>query len=446
MSTSRAMFLTGWGRTHIASTIAYRTLTTAEVPALINSQRQLTAHGLGRSYGDVALPPVGEATLITTVLDGLISFDEATGLLVAEAGVSFKTLLEIFLPRGWLIPVAPGTSYVTLGGAIANNVHGKNHPVNGALSRHIEWVEVATADGQVQRFSRTQNPQFFFATLGGLGLTGIILRAALRLQKVPGSCMAVTQHRCKNLDELMAAFKDKPASDDYAVAWLDALGKGARLGRSIFERANVCAGAAPVNLEGGPAVPLDLPSFALNPLTVGVFNRLRYALVGRAQPTLHTLPIGKFFYPLDRIRHWNRLYGLRGFHQFQCVIPDSAPADALSKLLEKISSSSRASFLAVLKRLGGEDESLLSYALPGWVVALDFPASAGVEEFLQSLIKLTRDAGGRIYLAKDSVLQADDFAAMYPRLPEFRAALAALDPTEKFTSQMALRLGLRSRQ
>lgn len=444
MSAGKHLHLSGWGRSRFASTVATRPTTLAEVTEAVTHNPKLLAYGLGRSYGDVALPPTGQAALITTELNKLISFEESTGLLVAEAGVSFKTLLEVFLPRGWLIPVAPGTSYVTLGGAIANNVHGKNHPVNGALSRHIEWVEVVTAGGQLQRFSRTENPQFFFATLGGIGLTGIIVRAALRLQKVVGSCMAVTQHRCKNLDNLMAAFKNKPASDDYAVAWLDAMGKGATLGRSIFERAHVCPGSAPVELEGGPAVPFDFPALALNPLSISLFNRVRYAYVGRAQPTLHTLPISKFFYPLDRIRNWNRMYGARGFHQFQCVIPDTAPQDALPKLLERISSSGRASFLAVLKRLGGDDESLLSYALPGWVVALDFPGAPGVEDFLQELIKLTRDAGGRIYLAKDSVLKADDFAAMYPRLPEFKAALTALDPAEKFTSQMAQRLGLRS--
>ncbi len=435
--------LTGWGRTSRAATSAARPHTLSAVQEAVQNSPAILAHGLGRSYGDAALPTEAARAILTDQLDQLVSFDPQSGVLVAQAGVSFKTILETFLPRGWLIPVAPGTSFVTLGGAIANNVHGKNHPVAGALSRHILWVEVLTADGRVCRFSRTENAPAFFATLGGIGLTGIIVQAALQLTPAAGSCVAVTQHRCKNLEDLLAAFTSKPERDDYAVAWLDALSGGAALGRSIFERAHIAPGNAPVRLDGGPVFPLDLPSFALNPLSIRLFNKVRYAWVGRANPTLSIVPHAQFFYPLDRIQHWNRMYGKRGFHQFQCVIPDAAAPQALPKLLEMISQSARASFLAVLKRLGQEDENYLSYAMPGYVLALDFPNSPGTPEFLSTLNKFTRDVGGRVYLAKDSTLTADDLAAMYPRLPDFKRVLAELDPQEKFTSRMAQRLGLR---
>lgn len=443
MSRWRHLTLAGWGRTSHVAVEAARPERLSELRAAVLEGGPLLAHGLGRSYGDNPLPPAGAKAILLHRLNRLISFDETTGELVAEAGITFAELMRIFLPRGWLVPVSPGTAFVTLGGALANNVHGKNHPSMGALSRHVQWLDLLKPDGVELRLSRTQNPQLFFATLGGIGLTGIIVRACVKLLKVPGRAMAVTQHRVKNLDEMLAAFRTQPESDPFAVAWLDALASGSALGRGIYERAHPSEHRVKPYSGKGPSLPFALPNFALNPLSIGVFNKLRYAAVGRAKPTLHFVPAEKFFYPLDSIRHWNHMYGKRGFHQFQAVIPDAAADVGIRALLTAISASRKASFLAVLKRLGGEDESLLSFAMPGFILALDFPNDPGVPELIQKLIGLTRDHGGRVYLAKDSLLRADDFAAMYPRLGEFRAALEQADPGARMASLMAQRLNLR---
>jgi decaprenylphospho-beta-D-ribofuranose 2-oxidase len=432
--------LAGWGRTSEAAVKVARPERLADLHKAVKDTPKLLAHGLGRSYGDEALPPDSAKAILLHKLDRLLSFDEATGLLTAEAGVMLAAIQSLFLPRGWAVPVMPGTGFVTLGGAIANDVHGKNHLFAGSFGRHVEWLDLLLPSGEEQRLSRTEAPDLFRATLGGLGLTGIIVRAGLRLMGVPGQAMQVTVQKCADLDSLFAAFETAPATDEYRVAWVDGMARGENLGRGVFERAHfVAAEVKPP--RPGPAFPCDLPGFVLNPVTIGLFNRFHYA---KAANGTHTVPAARFFHPLDRIGNWNRMYGKRGFHQFQAVIPkESAPA-GIRQCLETISQSRRASFLAVMKQLGEAGEGLLSFPLSGYTLALDFPHGPGVDDLLRSLIRITHTHGGRVYLAKDSALAAEDFTSMYPDAEKFRRLCREIDPEGKMSSQMALRLGLRS--
>lgn len=444
MSGWRALSLSGWGHTSSAEVQAARPERLSELKPLVAGNSPLMAYGLGRSYGDACVPVQHSQAILMQRLDRMVEFDATTGLLTAEAGVTFADLLAVFLPRGWLVPVSPGTSFVTLGGAIANDVHGKNHPTAGSLGNHIEWIDLLLPSGEEIRVSRTQSAPVFHATIGGLGLTGIIIRAALHLMPVCSNAMAVTRYRAEDLDHMFASFGQMPPEDTYAVAWIDALATGSALGRGIFERAHIAAQGVPVRSKAGPGLPFNLPGFTLNPLSVKLFNTLRYTLAASATPTLHTMPVGKFFYPLDSISNWNRMYGKRGFHQFQAVIPEVSAQQGIRQLLETISASRRASFLAVLKRLGTTGQGMLSFPLPGYTLALDFPNSSGVNELLAKLIGITRNYGGRVYLAKDSALTADDFRAMYPMHAQFSEVLAQVDPQQRMCHQMALRLGLRS--
>ncbi len=446
MSSWRAHTLTGWGRTSSATVQTARPERLSDLKALTQETGHLMAYGLGRSYGDACVPVEHSRAIVMQRLDRLVAFDETTGLLTAEAGVSFADILKVFLPKGWLIPVSPGSSFVTLGGAIANDVHGKNHISAGSLGNHLEWIDLLLPSGEEIRVSATQNAPIFHATIGGLGLTGIIIRAAVHLMPTRSNAMAVTRYRAEDLDHMFASFMQMPVEDTYAVAWIDALASGQTLGRGIFERAHSAPQSIDARHKAGPGLPFNLPGFTLNPLSVRLFNNMRYNMAASSTPTLHTVPVEKFFYPLDSIQNWNRMYGKRGFHQFQAVIPDASAQQGIRQLLEAISQSRRASFLAVLKRLGSTGQGMLSFPLPGYTLALDFPNSSGVHELLSRLINITRNHGGRIYLAKDSAITADDFMAMYPMHTQFREVLAQVDPHERMSHQMALRLGLRTRE
>lgn len=440
----RSLTLSGWGHTSEQVVLTARPERLRELRPLAHEGSQLMAYGLGRSYGDACVPADNSHAIIMQRLDRLIAFDETTGLLVAEAGVSFNDILRVFLPKGWLVPVSPGSAFVTLGGAIANDVHGKNHPTAGSLGNHIEWIDLLLADGSEIRVSRTQHAPVFHATLGGIGLTGIIIRTALHLMPVRGNTMAVTRHRTEDLDHMFVSFAQQPPEDSYAVAWIDAMASGAALGRGIYEQAHLTDQRIASKARSGPGLPFNLPGFTLNPLSIRLFNNLRYTLAASANPQHHQMPVGRFFYPLDGIRNWNRMYGKRGFHQFQAVIPQASAPLGIRQLLETISKSRRASFLAVLKRLGATGQGMLSFPLPGYTLALDFPNGSGVGELLTKLIHITRDHGGRVYLAKDSALTPDDFMAMYPMHVQFREVLAQVDPASRMNNRMAQRLGLRS--
>ena len=436
--------LTGWGRTAQAAMEVGRPERPRDVAALLadSNGTGVVVHGAGRSYGDAALNQGGRA-ILTRRLSRLLSFDETTGRLVCEAGVTFADLMSVFLPRGFCAPVTPGTAFATIGGAIATDVHGKNHDRVGSLGDHVDWIDLLTADGETVRVSPEQRPELFAATVGGMGMTGVVLAVCLRMVPVPSASVDVRERRIADLDGFLAAFEEARRDAEFSVGWIDALARGRRLGRGILETA-AFAPADPARTPTGKPrrVPVDFPGIVLNGVTVGAFNGTYYRRVpsaGRAR----TLPARQFFYPLDAVRDWNRIYGKRGFYQFQCVIPDAAAGEGMRRALEAISASRSASFLAVLKTLGGEGRGMLSFPMRGLTLALDFPRRAGTEALMATLERIALDHGGRVYLAKDALLSPDGFAAMYPRLDEFRAVLADIDPDGRFQSDMARRLGLK---
>lgn len=441
----KPMTVTGWGRSSTARVEACRPERIAEAGRALREvgAEGIVAHGSGRSYGDAALNDGGRV-MLTRRLDRILAFDPATGDLVAEPGVTFADLLKIFLPRGFLVPVTPGTAFATLGGAVANDVHGKNHDRTGGFGEHVQWLELLLPTGEVARLAADERPELFAATIGGIGLTGIILAVALRLQRVPSPAVRVAERRMAGLDDFLAAFAAHRASATYSVGWIDALARGRSLGRGILELAEPAEadGAAIPASSRRRRVPVDLPGFVLNSASVALFNEVYYRRVPAAGRE-RLLPYENFLYPLDAVEDWNRIYGRRGFYQFQCVLPDEAAPGGLRALLEAISTARGASFLAVLKTLGGEGRGHLSFPLRGHTLALDFPRGAGTDELMRLLERLTLDHGGRIYLAKDACLSAAGFAAMYPRLDAFRAVLREVDPRGRMTSGMARRLNIR---
>lgn len=437
--------LSGWGRNVWASMPVARpeTMSALRAAVLIDEPGGVLARGAGRSYGDAALNGTGRLVL-TERLNRFLEFDPATGRLVAEAGVTFDDLLTTFLPRGWMAPVTPGTAFATLGGALANDVHGKNHDRDGSFGQHVEWFDLLTASGEVLKVDAGAQPDLFRATIGGLGLTGMVTTLCLTLRPVPSAAFEVSERRAGNLDELMAALSRARDCTSHSVAWVDGMARGKSLGRGVVEAASLApAGTVPV--EGRRrllTLPIDLPPQVLSPLAVATFNHAYF----------HRLPIGgrhrvvgarSFLYPLDAIGGWNRLYGRRGFHQFQCAIPEAEAPRALRSLLEAISDARGASFLAVLKTLGGDGPGYLSFPLKGWTLALDFPTRPATVELLARLEALTLDHGGRIYMAKDSVMAPDSVGRMYPGLRQFRQVLRHIDPQGHWQSDMARRLALR---
>lgn len=442
MTAWKELTVGGWGRAPLARVSACRPerLNQAVDALRVVGPEGIVAHGAGRSYGDAALNDGGRI-MLTRRLDRVLAFDPETGDIVVEPGVTFADLLRIFLPRGFLAPVTPGTAFATLGGAVANDVHGKNHDRVGSIGDHLAWLDLLLPSGEIVRVSPRERPDLFFATIGGIGLTGVILAIAFRMQRVPSNAVVVRERRIADLEAFLAAFAENRATATYSVGWIDALARGGRLGRGILELAEPAAQGVPQAATRGMRVPVDFPAVALNPFSIAAFNELYYRRVPK-RGRERLVPYAKFLYPLDAIQDWNRIYGNRGFHQFQCVLPDEAAPRGLRRLLEAVSAARGASFLAVLKTLGGEGRGHLSFSRRGYTLALDFPRRAGIGEMMDRLERITLDHGGRIYLAKDACLSAAGFAAMYPRLDAFRAVLRDVDPQARMQSSMSRRLGI----
>ncbi len=435
--------LGGWGRLPRFACEAARPERLPELNGAFDGlgEGTLIAHGAGRSYGDCALNENGRV-LVMNRFDRILGFDPVSGDLEVEAGVSLRALMDVFLPRGFLVPVNPGTAFATVGGAIANDVHGKNHEKDGAFGSCLRWIDLLLPSGETVRVSGDSDRALFEATQGGVGLTGIMVAVGLRLTRVPSNALDVRETKAANLDALLAAIVAEGARARYSVAWIDALASGPELGRGILETAV----ESPVGLPSGPrrdkALPIDLPGFALNPLSVKAFNALWWSRVpaaGRSRKRRYD----SFLFPLDAIHDWNRMYGRRGFRQFQCVVPRADGERALRQLLERVSASRAGSFLAVLKGMGAAGPGPLSFPMPGYLLALDFPERAGTLDLLADMERITRNHGGRIYLAKDSCLSADGFRAMYPRLDEFRAVVERVDPHRRLGSSLSRRLDIR---
>jgi decaprenylphospho-beta-D-ribofuranose 2-oxidase len=442
--------LSGWGRFPVERCHLYRPERRSEVAAILVSgaQRSYTSHGLGRSYGDAALNREGGVICLTR-LNRFLAFDTASGVLECEAGASLAEIVQYFLPRGFFLPVTPGTKFVTVGGAVAADVHGKNHHQDGTLAKYVLDFKLLVPGGDVLICSPASNPRVFWATVGGMGLTGVILSARIQLRRVESAYVLVDYQRAQNLEEALDRMGESDARYQYSVAWVDCLARGKSLGRAILMRGNhATASEMPERLLDPLAglsrhrwtLPFDFPSLALNSLTVGAFNALYYAAHRSAAGRL--VHFERFFYPLDAIQGWNRLYGKRGFVQYQLALPLEGGRAGLAAVLERLAGSRRASFLAVLKRFGEANPALLSFPLHGYTLALDLPVTSGLLPFLHELDRLVLAHGGRVYLAKDAVLDVSSLAAMYPKLDEFRAIKQDLDPRGLLSSSLARRLAI----
>jgi decaprenylphospho-beta-D-ribofuranose 2-oxidase len=438
--TWKAMTLTGWGRSSTARVQACRPERQGELARAIAGEQSILAHGGGRSYGDAALNNGGRAVL-TARLDRMLSFDPASGLLVAEPGVDFRAIKEAFLPRGFMAPASPGTAFATLGGAVAADVHGKNHDRDGSFGDHVEWLDLITADGETRRIGPDNDPALFRATIGGMGLTGLIARIAVRLLPSARPAVRVKERRLDDLDAFIAAIGEARASAHFSVGWIDALAGGRALGRGILQTAEFTDEAVREKTKRR-AVPIELPFSVVGPLSVRAFNALYLRRVPRAGREI-AMAFSTYLYPLDAIEKWNRIYGRRGFYQFQCVLPDGESPRGLREMLETIGKAGRASFLAVLKTLGRAGRGDLSFPMPGFTLALDFPRRPGAEELVGVLHRIALERGGRVYLAKDALLDPASFKAMYPRHGAFMETLARIDPKGRFSSDMARRLALK---
>lgn len=398
------------------------------------------ARGMGRCYGDSAL---SEGIVSTLNWNKLLHFSPESGLLICESGVTFEDIIQVFLPKGFFLPVTPGTKFITVGGAIASDIHGKNHHSEGTFSKHVEWLEILTPQGNRARCSRSENAELFNATCGGMGLTGIITQVAFRLKKVETAYIRQKTVKAKNLDHLLDLFEENK-DYTYSVSWADCLSKGNKLGRGILylgEHASLLE--LPEKLRRHPfkihnpgklSVPFDFPSFALNPLTVKAFNFLYYHKAP-GRPFENVVHYDPYFYPLDAILHWNRIYGKRGFTQYQFVIPMEGGREGMKKILGEIADSGQGSFLAVLKVFGKEEARHLLFPSEGYTLALDFPVSEKVFRLLDRLDAMVTDLGGKIYLTKDVRLKSETFRNMYP-VDEFKPFM----DTRVFASEQSERL------
>ncbi|HVB94698.1 MAG TPA: FAD-binding oxidoreductase [Acidimicrobiales bacterium] len=455
----RRALLTGWGRTAPTSAEVVHAIhpdivdqamkAAGSDPAL---DRGLIARGLGRSYGDAA-QNAGGTVVDATWLDAIHQVDLTRGLITVGAGVSLETLMERFVPMGWFVPVTPGTRMVTVGGAIAADIHGKNHHREGSFCSHVTRMTLVTPTGTVELSPRS-DPELFWATAGGMGLTGVITDATLQMIAVETSYMLVDTERATDLDDVMDKMVTGDAGYRYSVAWIDCQATGSRLGRSVLTRGDHARlGDLPVRLRGDPdrarafhprtllTVPITPPNGLLNPLTVGMFNEFWFRRAPRHEVAKPQHLTG-FFHPLDGIGAWNRLYGPTGFLQYQFVVADQQ-GETVRRVIERLSSLKLASFLAVLKRFGPGDPGPLSFPMAGWTLALDLPIGFHrLDSLLDELDQMVVAAGGRVYLAKDSRVSSEAFAAMYPRLDEWRAVRHRVDPDGLLRSDLGRRLGL----
>jgi decaprenylphospho-beta-D-ribofuranose 2-oxidase len=443
--------LSGWGRTAPSRASVTRPLEEADVARALGERgpRGVVARGLGRAYGDAAQNG-GGAVLDMTALRQVHDVDVREGRVTVDAGLPLDELIRALLPFGWFPRVLPGTGRVTVGGAIASDIHGKNHHREGNFTDHVESFELLTPGGETVTVTREGEPELFAATAGGMGLTGVVLRATLRLLRVQTSWMREDVERARDLDDVMSRMESGDDNYHYSVAWIDCLARGSRLGRSVLLRADHASldelaarhRERPLAPPGSAklAAPPWAPNGLLNRGTIKVFNELFYR--GQREGKGKLVPVGPYFFPLDVIRGWNRMYGSRGFLQYQFAVPFGAE-DALRESIERLSSGGAASFLAVLKRFGPGEGGPLCFRLEGWMLALDLAASApGLGPLLDELDELVAEAGGRVYLSKDSRLRPDVLEAMYPKLGQWRELRERLDPEGAMRSDLGRRLGL----
>ncbi|MBV1858587.1 MAG: FAD-binding oxidoreductase [Nannocystaceae bacterium] len=440
--------LSGWGANLRSPCTFVRPETPDQVMTALDRSGTV-ARGLGRSYGDPALNAGGQVLGMEWV-DRYLAFDPKSGTLICEAGVSLEQIIETFAPRGWFPAITPGTKFVTVGGCIANDIHGKAHHSQGCFSNCVDAMTVLLADGSVVTASPTENEELFRGCFGGMGLLGVILTATIRLRKIETTYFRQKSVAVENLAAMIAALDEHDQSFPYSVASIDITATGRNLGRGVLslgEHANLAElppalAKDPLRTAGPPkiAVPFELPELTLNRLSIRAVNALIQAMLRYApQYGLYE----SFFYPLDKIAHWNRGYGRRGFTQYQFVIPLENGTERMHEILTAIISAGELPFLNILKRMGKQGPGLLSFPTEGYTLAIDFPIRSSTVELLRKLDAMVLDAGGRIYLGKDAYVTPEMFAKMYPdAIDRWFELKHRYDPDNVFTSDLGRRVGL----
>lgn len=432
------MKLSGWGNFPEVDCQTHGFDDSAALAEKLKSRKNWIPRGNGRSYGDSAL---GDNVMLVKPYHLFLDFDEQQGVLHVQAGVLLSEILESFVPRGWFLKITPGTKLITVGGAIASDVHGKNHHVDGCFSECVVLFRLMLPSGEVITCSKQQNPELFKATCGGMGLTGIILDAKIALKKINSKYIYQTTIKTRNLSETFAAF-EQSQGQTYSVAWIDCLAKKADIGRCLLMTGEFCDdGRLDYRPRRKLTVPFMFPSFVLNNLTVKAFNLLYYAKSKRGE-SAQTVDIDSFFYPLDGIDHWNRIYGEKGFTQYQFILPKDTSYTGLTEILAAISASGKGSFLAVLKLYGKANNNFLSFPFEGYSLALDFKIEPGLLELLNQLDDLVLEYGGRLYLAKDARMSQEMFDQGYPGAEKFRQIRAQHQMNEMFNSTQSRRVGI----
>lgn len=440
--------IAGWGRYPVQRCELVRPERHAE---LWSEAPSLLARGQGRSYGDAALNEGGRVVL-TERVNRFLAFDREQGIVRAEAGVTLAELLALTVPRGWFPLVTPGTRHVSLGGCVAADVHGKNHHHDGAFSSSVRELELITAGGRRLRCSAQENAAAFQATVGGMGLTGIIGEVELQLQPIESGYIRARHQAAAHLEELFRLLQESDGDARYSVAWVDLMSRGAALGRGVVMNGDH---AARDELSGGrrltplrlpPArvrnIPCNMPGWLLNGLSIRAFNAQYYRREGSRSGSF-LLDYDTFFYPLDTLANWNRLYGRRGFVQYQCVVPTATALEAMRQLLQRLADSGHPAFLGVLKRMGLAGAAYLSFPMEGYTLAMDLPMKgAATLALLDAFDSVVLQHGGRVYLAKDARLAPASFRAMYPQFAEWQRVRRELDPHGVFSSSLSRRLGM----
>ncbi len=432
------MSLLSWGRYPKIENESVALTSNTTLRSYLKEVDECIAYGNGRSYGDSAL----NRHLITTRSHHyFLDFDAHRGILHVECGILLSEILELIVPRGWFLKVTPGTKLITVGGAIASDVHGKNHHIEGCFSESVIEFSLMLPSGKIIHCSHTKNKKYFYATCGGMGLTGIILDAKIALKKISSSTIEQTTIKTANLDETFEAF-ERYSSAPYSVAWIDCLAQGEALGRSLL----MCGDfSSKGDLRYTPKTPLtipcDFPSFALNRMSVKAFNWLYYNRISEDVLT-QEVSIDTFFYPLDALQHWNRIYGKAGFTQYQFILPKAQSYDGLHAILSAIAASGKGSFLAVLKLYGPSNKNYLSFPMEGYSLALDFKIEAGLFELLDALDAIVLEYGGRIYLSKDVRVCKEVFEQGYEQIERFRALRKEQKMDTTFNSLQSKRLEL----
>jgi len=432
------MELHGWGRYPKHEADVTSPQTPSDCIKALSSNKPCIARGFGRSYGDSSLAP---DVLETRYLDKFQAFDATTGLLTCDAGVSLADILDVFVPRGWFLAVTPGTRFVTVGGAIASDVHGKNHHRDGTFTMHVTQINMLLGNGERVVASLFENSDLFHATCGGMGLTGMIVSASIQLKPIASSNIRETTLKLPCLADVLQAF-DEHDDAPYSVAWIDCLAKGKALGRSLLMLGEH---ADDNSLQTPPlkpmSIPVDMPASLLNQASMKLFNTLYYNKARDEQST-RLVTYDTFFYPLDKLANWNRLYGKAGFVQYQCVLPQAVGEAGLREVLELVATSGRGSFLAVLKVFGASNQHYLSFPMQGYTLALDFKVGADVFLLLDKLDALVLKLGGRIYLCKDARMAESTFKSSYACWEEFEAVRRKYHAIGTFSSHQSKRLGL----